>query len=89
MQKSGEPVRIKLTQDLTRYHPKLMVGEMGWTMPDEAVGDWGEHDTFVAVKFDNGLKWDLLWKGLEIVEVDEKEFVGSRIDILRRMKKND
>jgi len=78
-----EPIRIQLTQDLTRYHPKLRVGEKGWTIPGEAISDWGELDGFVAVKFDNGLSWDLLWKGLEKIELKTNRIYNSRIKMIR------
>jgi len=65
-QLGGKPVRVKLLDDLTRYDPRLKVGEMGWTIPYAKLSEWGYQDRFVAVKFDNGARLDVLYEGLEL-----------------------
>ena len=68
MQLGGKPIRVKLIEDLTRYDLRCKVGELGWTIPDTKLSIWGSYDRFVAVRFDNGAKLDVLWKGLEELE---------------------
>ena len=68
MQIGGKRIRVKLKDDLTRYHPKLKKGTKGWTMPDAKLSIWGGSDCFVAVSFDNDLRWDVLWKSLETIK---------------------
>lgn len=74
MQTSGESKRVRLTVDLTRYDPRCKIGELGWTMPDMAYSSWAKfYDRFVAVKFDNGAKLDVLTKSIEQVEDDPQQ----------------
>lgn len=68
MQIAGEPKRVKLKVDLTKYDNRCKVGEKGWTIPNVKLSIWGSQDRFVAVKFDNGAKLDILWKGLEEIK---------------------
>jgi len=68
MQLGGEPIRVKLTEDLTKYDRRCKVGELGWTIPMTKLSVWGSLDRFVAVRFDNGAELDVLWKGLEELE---------------------
>ncbi len=68
MQISGNPKRVKLKVDLTKYDSRCKKGEMGWTIPDFKVGIWGSQDRFVAVKFDNGASLDVLWESLERID---------------------
>ena len=72
MQISGNPKRVKLIVDLTRYNPKLKIGELGWTIPNVKITVWGSQDRFVAVNFDNGFLTDVLYKSIEFVD-DTKE----------------
>jgi hypothetical protein len=65
MQIAGNPERVKLKVDLTRYNKKCKIGELGWTMPNIKLSIWGSQDRFVAVRFDNGAELDVLWDGLE------------------------
>jgi len=65
MQLGGKPVRVRLKEDLTKYDERCKIGELGWTMPDVKLSIWGSYDRFVAVKFDNGAKLDVLLKSLE------------------------
>jgi hypothetical protein len=65
MQLGGEPIRVKLKHDLTKYDPRCIVGIMGWTVPNIKIGIWGSNDTFVVVNFDNGAYLDVLWKSLD------------------------
>jgi len=65
MQMAGKPMRVKLKVDLMRYDQRCKVGELGWTMPDTKLSVWGSTDRFVAVRFDNGARLDVLWDSLE------------------------
>lgn len=65
MQIAGNPKRVKLKVDLTKYNSRCKIGEMGWTIPDVKLSVWGSQDRFVAVKFDNGAKLDVIWESLE------------------------
>jgi hypothetical protein len=65
MQNGGNPTRVKLMVDLTRYNEKCKIGELGWTIPNVKFSIWGSTDRFVAVNFDNGAKLDVLWESLE------------------------
>ena len=65
MQIGGEPIRMKLTVDLTRYHLNAKEGALCTTIPDCKLSMWGSQDRFVAVRFDEGGSLDILWKGLE------------------------
>jgi len=73
MQISGKPIRVKLKVDLTKYNPDCKIGSLGYTIPDVKLSIWGSQDRFVAVKFDNGFRLDVLWNSLEIIDkVKEK-----------------
>ena len=65
MQLGGEPKRVKLNTDLTKYHSKLIVGQEGVTIPNVKLSMWGSMDTFIAVKFDCGAKMDIAIKSLD------------------------
>lgn len=54
MQIGGEPHRVKLIVDLTRYDKRLTEGQLGTTMPGVKLSIWGSEDRFVAVRFDCG-----------------------------------
>ena len=64
MQMGGEPRRVRLTVDLTRYDARLVFGSLGRTMPSVKLSIWGSQDRFVAVRFDNGAQLDILRKSL-------------------------
>ena len=66
MQIGGERQRVRLNVDLTRYDARLVVGSMGWTLPDVKLSMWGSQDRFVAVKFDCGASLDILYKSLSV-----------------------
>jgi len=66
MQMGGSKQRVKLTKDLTKYGDGLIVGAKGWTIPNVKLSIWGGSDTFVAVKFDNGIRLDIAYHSLEI-----------------------
>ena len=68
MQIAGKPIRVKLKKDLTRYDSRLIVGEMGWTIPNEKIGPFGSLDNAVAVRFDNGACLDIFYNSLELIE---------------------
>ena len=43
----GKRKRVKLLVDLTKYHPKLTIGQEGTLIPDVAVGTyWRCYDRF-------------------------------------------
>ncbi len=60
MQIEGEPQRVKLKVDLTKYDERCKEGELGWTIPNVKLSMWGSQDRFVAVRFDNGARLDVL-----------------------------
>ena len=68
MQIAGEPKRVKLKVDLTKYDSRCKIGSLGSTMPDIKLSVWGSQDRFVAVNFDNGAQLDVLWESLEVID---------------------
>ena len=70
MQTAGKPLRVKLKTDLTKYDNRCKIGSLGYTIPDIKLSIWGSQDRFVAVKFDNGAKLDVLIDSLEIINED-------------------
>jgi len=64
-QLGGNPKRVKLKIDLTRYDTRLTVGQKGTTIPNVKCSMIGGMDNFVAVKFDCGAKLDIVIKSLE------------------------
>ena len=68
MQYGGEPRQVKLTKDLTKYNPAFILGAEGKTIPDTAIGLWGDNDTFVAVEFKDGTKADIAYSSLEFID---------------------
>jgi hypothetical protein len=71
MQLGGERQRVKLKVNLERYGKGLVEGSEGWTIPNVKLSVWGSQDRFVAVEFDNGLRLDVLYSGLEILSKPE------------------
>lgn len=67
MQQGGESKRIKLSVDLTRYDPRLVLGALGNTIPNVKIGLYGSSDSFVAVKFDSGATLDIAYRSLTII----------------------
>lgn len=68
MQLDGIKLRVRLIVDLTRYDPRCKKGLLGWTIPNTRIDIIGAMDTFVAVRFDDGPRMDVLWKSLEILK---------------------
>lgn len=68
MQIGGKPKRVQLTVDLTRYAKGLIAGSVGTTIPNVKLSMWGSNDTFVAVRFDNGVELDIAYRSLKILE---------------------
>jgi hypothetical protein len=49
------PIKVRLTADLTRYHPKLQVGAEGYTVG--AYGMWSRgSDRFIGVRFPEAVR---------------------------------
>lgn len=67
MQIGGKPKRVKLKVNLEKYGKGLVMGIMGWTMPNIKLSMWGSQDRFIAVKFDNGIQLDVIYSSLEEV----------------------
>jgi hypothetical protein len=57
-------LKVKLTQDLTRYHKSLVVGAEGMTLGFIMMWSRNQPERFVTVKFKE-ITLDVLWKGLE------------------------
>jgi len=68
MQIGGKPKKVKLIVDLTKYDSRCVEGSTGTTIPNHRVSFWGDWDTFVAVRFDNGAVLDILYKSLEFID---------------------
>jgi len=67
-QVGGEPERVKLKVDLTKYDDRLVAGEEGYTVPYAYTTMYGKHyDNFVCVKFDCGSKLDVATRSLEYI----------------------
>ncbi len=68
MQIAGDPYRVRLTTDLTRYHTHLEAGAKGTVIPNVKCSVWGTQDRFGAVRFDCcGAMLDILFQSLERV----------------------
>jgi hypothetical protein len=72
MQLAGDPVRVKLTYNLTRYDSRCIVGELGWTIPNVKLGLYGGLDAVVAIRFDNRAKLDVFYRNLELLKDNKK-----------------
>ena len=81
MQIGGEPERVKLKVDLTRYNEKAKEGELGWTIPGTKLTFLGSSDTFVAVRFDNGISMDILYKSLEFINRKWNKFLRTILNL--------
>jgi hypothetical protein len=68
MQYGGEPQKVKLTVDLTKYDSRCVAGSTGKTIPNVKLSEWGGYDHFVAVRFDNGASMDIAYNSLEIIQ---------------------
>jgi hypothetical protein len=64
-QLGGEPRKVKLIKDLTKYNIKLTIGQEGVTIPNKEFSSWGSFDDFVAVAFDNGVELDVSYTSLK------------------------
>lgn len=63
----GDSKKVTLREDLTRYHPHLVVGTTGVLLPNVKVGLYGSEDRFGAVRFDCcGARLDILLRSLDI-----------------------
>lgn len=62
-----EPVQVRLTTDLTRYHPRLEAGVEGVTIGQYGIWSRGS-DRFVGVSFPGIGTFDVLWASLEIID---------------------
>jgi len=60
-------IKVRLTQDLTRYHPGLVPGVEGVTVGQYGLWSRGS-DRFVGVRFPDIGPFDILWDSLEIVD---------------------
>ena len=65
MQHGGEPLRVTLTVDLTKYDSRCVVGSEGYTVPYGKLTAFGGFDHFVTVKFDSGAMLDIARSGLK------------------------
>jgi len=77
----GEPYRVRLTEDLTRYHEHLVVGTEGVLVPQRAFSKAGVSNLFAGVKFDCcGVEIDVMHKGLDIIDERYQERVKKAIE---------
>jgi hypothetical protein len=74
-------VRVKLTTDLTRYHPELKVGTVGVTTWQNAT--WG-----VYVDFPTAGRWDIISSGLQVIDEEylkeQEKFAADEKERLKR-----
>lgn len=73
-------MRVKLTTDLTKYHPSLTEGAIG-----EMIGPYGKRSreipkAWVGVRFEHHTL-DVLRKHLEIVRGEKKEPMGPQLPV--------
>jgi len=60
-------IQVRLTTDLTQYHPGLVKNVEGITVPN--AGMWARSsDLFVSVRFEGAGVHDILWKSLNIID---------------------
>jgi len=60
-------IKVRLTQDLTRYHPELVSGVEGVTVGQYGMWSRGS-DRFVGVRFPEIGTFDILCEKLEIID---------------------
>ena len=63
--------RVRLTVDLTRYNPKLTVGQEGTVI---GPGQWGYGPMFDLVEFDCGVTQNIVSKSLDIIDPEFLEW---------------
>ena len=68
MQEGGNPIRVKLVSDLTKYDQRCTIGQEGETIPNIKLSLVGGFDSFVAIKFDNGAELDVSWNSLSLLK---------------------
>jgi hypothetical protein len=68
-----DSIKVRLKDDLTRYHPSLRIGTEGMTEPNGGMWARGS-DRFVSVRFPE-TRLDVLWTGLEIIDT---KFLAER-----------
>lgn len=74
-------LRVRLTTDLTRYHPSLVVGAEGVTV--ETQGEWSRaFDRFTGVQFPEAGVRDILWTSLETVD---EEYLREKAEEKRKL----
>jgi hypothetical protein len=62
-------IKVRLTAELTRYSPGLVIGAMGQTAAFGGI--WSPaSDRFVAVTFPGIGTYDILWESLEIIDAE-------------------
>jgi len=87
----GEPIRVTLKEDLTRYDSRLVPGATGTLVPYWVTGAWGRGFNFGAVQFDNGPLIDMVLDNLEYDQagVDKIEAkIAQNSEILRKTVRN-
>jgi hypothetical protein len=61
--------RVRLDVDLTRFHPHLVPGIEGTSVPGMITTEWGYQDRFWAIKYDCcGHTMDTLLTSLTVAE---------------------
>jgi len=73
MQLGGEPKRVKLKVDLTKYDSRCTEGVEGFTIPNYKCGLYGSFDHFTAVRFDSGAVLDIAYNSLDFINVETTE----------------
>lgn len=82
------PVRVRLNDDLRRYHAHLVPGSEGSMLPGAKVDMWGSQDRFGAVRFDCcGAMLDVLLTGVTILDEEYlRELAEARAAELASLK---
>lgn len=65
MQLGGEAKKVTLNTDLTKYDSRLTNGQVGKTIPNVKLSEWGSMDHFVAVQFECGSRMDIAISSLD------------------------
>lgn len=69
--------RVKLYPDLTHIHPKLIPGSEGVAKLGAEIQTRGLFGAAVKVDFDCGTSLDILWDGLEVIDVEYSNVLKS------------
>lgn len=84
------PIKVLLTADLTKYHPGLTPGVVGYTIGE--YGEWSKNSSrFVGVCFPGIHTLDVVWDQLEIIDNEQREHIAierqKNLELLKSAKR--